>query len=345
MTELRAALGSVQSIGDMSALYDEKYDYTSTIEDDQLSLREGVLFPYISFLNVDFTVFIPARIQDSIFAGESISKRTTTEKFRVSIRHGFHGAVSFVECIDPQEECDPSSAVRLLREYMAKEFSKSASSVTFEYLGPSPFHADFFVQGGETDGNEIRMNELEQRGYNRITFVHDPSSEPGEVLEFIQNELSHELDLYYEIQRRTVEMIRNGDRLVEEWSQLQATVERMPALWKVRARLQLHRAARNLVLRALTLQAEFAVIERQSARDVDETYRNGGATYMEGYVRDRVERLPKYPLDSILAWARHIEEGSFKQTEIIAVVLSALGGASWGLWRRFYPRESGSHVS
>lgn len=29
--------------------------------------------------------------------------------------------------------------------------------------------------------------------------------------------------------------------------------------------------------------------------------------------------------NSILAWARHIEEGSFRQTEIIAVVLSALG--------------------
>ena len=70
--------------------------------------------------------------------------------------------------------------------------------------------------------------------------------------------------------------------------------------------------------------------ERQVARDIAETYRKGTATYMENYVRDRAQRLPTYPLDSILAWARHIEEGSFKQTEIVAVVLSALGGGIVG---------------
>lgn len=324
--EVETALGSVQSIGDISATYDKDYDHVLTIEDEWKSLQDGHLFPHILFFNVDFSVFIPARIQDSIFPGESMSELTTTEKFRVSIRHGFYGPVSYIECIDPQEECDPSSAVRLLREYMSKEFAKLESSVTFEFLGPSPFHADFFIQGGDTGDSEIRMEEIKQRGYNRIVFFHDSTSEPEEVLEFVLDELSHELDLYYKIERIRVEMMNKGEELVEEWLKLQTTAEKMPAVWKVPARIQLHSAARNLVLKVLTMQAEFAVFEREIARTVDETYRKGAETYMEKYVRNEAEGLPTYPLDSILAWAQHIEQGSFKQTEIIAVVLSAIGG-------------------
>lgn len=330
MQELRGALSSLPSISDLSATCEENYDYTAIIEDEQPSIADGGLFPYISFLYVDFSVFIPARVQDDLFPGESISNRTTTERFRVTTRHGFHGPLSFVECIDAREECDPSSAVRVLRAYMAREFSKSATPVTFETLGPSPFHADFFVEGGAADDDDVRMEEMEQRGYNRITFFHDPTSDSGEVLKFIQDELGHELDLYYDIQRRSVQMMREGDQLIEHWSQLQESAEKMPSLWNVRARLRLHRAARNLVLRTLSLQAEFAVKERQIARDVAETYRKGTATYMERYVRDRAQGMPTYPLDSILAWAQHIEEGSFKQAEIIAVVLSAIGGGIVG---------------
>lgn len=328
--ELRTALGSLQSIGDLSATCEENYDYTATIEEDQLSIKDGGLFPYISFLEVVFSVFIPARVQDDTFPGESISARTTTEKFRVTTRHSFHGPVSFVECVDAEEECDPSSAVRLLRVYMSRQFSKVTSAVTFEALGPSPFHADFFIQAGASDMDEIRMEEVEQRGYNRITFFHAPSADSGEVLESVQYEIGHELDLYYDIQRRSVEMMRKGDELIATWSQLQETAEIMPPLWNVRARLQLHRAARNLVLRALTLQAEFAVEERQIAHEIAETYRKGTPTYMEKYVRDRAERLPTYPIGSVLEWARHVEEGSFKQAEIIAVVLSAIGGGIVG---------------
>lgn len=326
MTELEKALGSVQSIGEISATYSESFDYSVNVEDEWKSLGDGHLFPHILFLRVDFSVFIPARIQDIIIPGESISNLTTTERFRVSIRHGFYGPVSYIECINPREECDPSSAVRLLREYMSKEFSKLDSSVTFEFLGPSPFHADFYVQGDEAEDSEIRMEELKQRGYNRINFFHDSSSKPDEVLEFVLDELTHELDLYYDIVRRRVEMMGKGEQLVEEWSKLQMTVEQMPAFWKVPAKIKLHRAARNLVLKVLTLKAEFAVNEREIARAVDDNYRKGTVIYMEKYVRNEAEELLNYPLDSILAWAQHIEQGSFKQTEIIAVVLSAIGG-------------------
>ncbi len=140
-------------------------------------------------------------------------------------------------------------------------------------------------------------------------------------------------------------MMREGDRLIEGWSKLQATAERMPSLWDVRAKLQLHRAARNLVLGTLSLQAEFAVTERQIARDVAETYKKGTATYMENYVRDRAVRLPTYPLEPILAWARHIEEGLLSRPRLLRLSCPRWEEGSLGPWQRSYSPPDGSNAN
>ncbi|WP_155649182.1 hypothetical protein [Burkholderia cepacia] len=328
--EVKRDLGLLTSISEIRISYDEGFDSVLSVTEEPSTLRDGECFPQIPFFELDFIVFIPARVQKEMFPGENLEKRIGVEKFRVSIRHGYHGPFSFVECLSPHDHCDPSSAVRLIREYISREFSKLSTPVTFEYIGPSPFHVDFFVSAEEGGIDGIQMREVERRGYNEIVFIHDKSISSDEALEFVYSELGHELDLYYAIQRSKVQMIHMGHELLDEWRNLQEAATTLPSVFNARKRFRLHRDARNLVLNALSLQAEFDVRRRDVSEDVANTYRKDVPRYIEHHVRDKSEKLPAYPIESILQWARHIEEDSFKLAQIVAVVVSALGGGIIG---------------
>jgi len=328
--EVKETLGLLTSISEIRASFDENTSYAANVEEEIQSLREGEFFPEISFFQLDFTVFIPVRVQHEMFPGEDLDEQIGTETFEVSMRHGFHGPLAFVECIQPTDRCDPASAVRLIRDYISREFSKLSSPVTFEFIGPSPFHASFFVKEEETAAEGVQMKEIEQRGYNEILFVHNKSISSEDALEFVYDELSHELDLFYAIQRTEVQMMHAGHELLSEWESLKEAAAKHPPMINVRERFRLHRAARNLVLKALSLQAEFDIRKRGVSEAVAGTYKKGVPRYVEHYNRDNSEELPTYPIESIVQWARHIEEDSFKLAQLVAVVVSALVGGIIG---------------
>lgn len=69
-------------------------------------------------LAIAFTLFIPHRVQAEAFSDEPGAMRTTTETFRITLNDSYYGPVTFVECVDPAEDCHPSDSVRLLREHL-----------------------------------------------------------------------------------------------------------------------------------------------------------------------------------------------------------------------------------
>lgn len=328
--DLKRALHSLPSLSNLEVSFEETLAQSATISEAPGRLRDGELFPYVSFLSISFRLFIPLRLQDELFPDEIMSSQTTTQNFNVSIRHGYHGPIAFIECADVGDQCSPSSSVRLLREYLKREFAKLSTPVSFEFIGPSPFHANFFTEEADLSGDEVVLVEVKNRGYNDLVFQHKKRDSSREVLDFIYDELCHELDLYYDIQRRAVRMMRKGNALVQEWQALQALSETNIRAWNLKARLSLHRGARQLVSRSYTLQAELDMEEKQVSRDIAETYGNGVDVYMEAAVRRLGSGLPIFPVETILRWAQHLEEGSFKQAEIAAVMLSAIGGGVVG---------------
>ncbi len=328
--DVRAALASLPSLSELAISFDEAFADSFLMTDELTSLEDGEIFPRVMRLEISFTIFIPHRVQAELFPDEPGAMRTTTETFRVTLKDSYHGPATFVECVDSAEDCSPSDSVRLLRVYLKREFAKLSTPVAFESLGPSPFHANFYVRPGETEDYEIQMEEIKRRGYNDLVFKCGDAASVDEVLGFLYDELSGELGLFYDIQCRAVRLMRQGDSLTADWQSLQSLTESSPPVYNIRARVRIHRDAQRLVSHAYTLQAQFAIEEKQVERDVASTYDKGTTTYLDAFVRNRSERLPSYPVDSILKWAEHVEGVSFKQAEIAAVVLSALGGGVVG---------------
>jgi len=328
--EVEAALASLPSLSELEVSFDEAFTSSFVVSESPPVLMDGDYFPRVMRLAIAFTLFIPHRVQAELFPNEPGAMQTTAETFRVTLQDSFHGTSTFVECVDASEDCSPSDAVRLLREYLRREFSKLTTAITFEYLGPSPFHANFYLRPSLTDGHDIFMEETKKRGYNDLVFSYNPIAASDEVLAFLYDELADELGLFYDIQCRAVRLMTLGDSLTSEWLELQSLTEQYPSIYNLRARLRIHSESQAIVSHAYTLQAQLAIQERQVERDVASTYDKGTPTYLDAYVRGRVGKLPTYPVESILKWAEHIEGASFKQAEIAAVVLSAIGGGVVG---------------
>lgn len=315
----------------MKVSFFEELSEPFEVTDAAPSLRDdGDYFPPVMGLEITFTLFIPFRVQSELFPNEPAGMRTTTEKFRVTVRDSFHGPSSFVECIGATSECSPSDSVRLLRVYLEREFKKLATPVSFEFLGPSPFHANFFLQPGGNEEHGLEFEETKQRGYNDLIFKYNEKQSVDEVLDDLFDELCDELGLFYEIQRRAVSLMKAGDSLTANWQTLQTITTPSPGLLDVWSRIRIHRDAQALVSDAYTLQAQYSVEEQQVQRDIASTYEKGTTTYLEGHVCDRSEKLPVYPVESIIKWAEHVVGSSLKQTEIAAVVFSAIGGGIVG---------------
>lgn len=332
VNDVKKALSSLPSLSELDGSFFEELCEPYDVSDETQNLfGNGHYFPGVMGLNIAFTLFIPFRVQSELFPHESVEMQTTTETFRVTVRESFHGPSSFVECVGATDKCSPSDSVRLLRAYLEREFKKLVTPVSFEYLGPSPFHADFFLRPGAATADQFFvLEETKRRGYNDLVFKYNQNRSPDEALDDLFDELSDELSLFYEIQRRAVRLMNDGESLTAHWQALQSIVTPSPGLFDVRSRMRIHRDAQVLVSEAYTLQAQYAVEEQQVQRDIASTYERGVVTYLEKYLCDRSEKLPMYPVESILKWGEHVVGSSLKSAEIAAVVLSAIGGGIIG---------------
>ena len=149
---------------------------------------------------IKFDLQVPFPRQDEL-ASPGTSTKTLTEKFRVHVRYPYHRPVSFVELVD--EECRGSgaSAIRPVREYLASQLSASESTVVFDFIGPSPFHADMTIQLRNRAGANaptFECEKTESRAYAKLNFWWmDDSVEADDVCKRLFDELEDELDVFY----------------------------------------------------------------------------------------------------------------------------------------------------
>jgi len=182
---------------------------TTEVNEPLTSIEEGYNFfpPPASGFDVSFEIYIPHRIQDQL-APFDRKVFTCTERFRVYIRNPYFFPIAFVEAIEPSGDCQPSDAVVVVREFLQKHFDQlEQDGVGFDVLGPSPFHADFFLQAGTGsekgyDNSGFRFKPVYQRGYDRMIFFFDASlyGEIDEARESLFCELGEEIGVFYRLE-------------------------------------------------------------------------------------------------------------------------------------------------
>jgi len=201
ISELRAALEGISNISEIQINASEEFLlYSFSVEDPIAPIDEGFhFFPRTDFNpEISFDLYIPRRIQHELSPLKP-SPEIGTEKFRISIWYPFYMPVTFVESIEPDKVNNPSEAVIIIREFLDKHINEPDSGyIRFESLGPSPFHADFFLKE-EVQRSEnytyrgFSCHRIQRRGYDRLEFFLDPAA-IGTNQEIAKKRLFHVLE-------------------------------------------------------------------------------------------------------------------------------------------------------
>ena len=180
IADLKSSLELIPNISNIKIDVDESFKSIDTeITKPIKSIKEGFGFfpPGMSFFSLQFNIYIPFRFQEGV-RGEKL--HTNTENFKVYTNTAYHFIVTYIESLDSPDNCSPSDGVFVVREFLKKQFEKIKSNIRFECLGPSPFHADFFIKPGrDKDSGKYRKGlyseQIEKLGYNLFNFYYDPS--------------------------------------------------------------------------------------------------------------------------------------------------------------------------
>jgi len=227
---LTESLGSIKSISSIKAdcpetVSEEIFEVSGPIPD--MGDGDGC-FPYLSFFELSFEIYIPFRVQAEILERPQEQVDTTTEHFGFTLINNYDGPVVFVECIKAKREAKPSDAVIILREFLKKELKTQSTRIRIETLGPSPFHADCFLLPQQHASNELQGRSLfycEQKhlmGYDEITFHYNARITKSEidVKNYLFQTIAGELDLFYEIKRNKVSQMNDWEAIESQLQQL-----------------------------------------------------------------------------------------------------------------------------
>jgi len=319
--------------------YGDLVDFSMDVGEPFTPIGEGYNFfpPPARRLKIEFDIYLPYRLQRELLSFDR-EPSTHTERFRIYIHNHYYFPVMFVELIEPSEDCEPSDSVAIIREFLKKHFEESKSDyVRFDYLGPSPFHADFFLQPGVTqeqefDNSGFRCEKLHQKGYDRIDFFFDPSvyENANQAKDHLFGEfgLGSEIAVFY----RTVHQNRMKMR---SWEQLQYLVNELvkahetggvKALWNTIFKVP--KQIRELVISVAAFETNELFIDH----DIQTAYRtlthDRKELFIDSYLKAEMQDLPAYKCSQIRDLVELLETQRSKTTEGIITILAAiLGGA------------------
>ncbi|MFO1153244.1 MAG: hypothetical protein U1E42_06210 [Rhodospirillales bacterium] len=285
-------------------------------------------------LIIKFNVYLPKRVQDQLFPIRD--SQTDTEYFEVFIYYGYYAPVSYISYnTDDQLFARPSDSVVIIPNYLEKEFARTSENVTFNFLGPIPFHADFWLEGEErgTVENFLFTNLGDSGvGYSSITVKYRSNqfiSIDSAWMLFIRSTYHH-IDYYYNAVRQRNDIINVNTEIQDKLDQLL----QLQTAGGVRGSLNRFRkapkATRDLMI--LVLQAEMAGLS--AGRFLEEAQRRGilpeGSPFTAATVKEIEDQKNRFPIGQIAETVKMFEERYLKNLENGTVLVAGLLGGVVG---------------
>lgn len=151
-----------------------------------LKKREENEDAHLSFASLTFKIYVPSRLQEVYGASTVSYAENKVEHFTVDVRFEYHAPVVFIDtgdmpCEDESEilEIDPSTAVVFIRNYLQDKL-QSIGEIRMHALGPSPFHADFFLSANCPDYDLEEINLAENSpGYATVLYRDSQGAYPA----------------------------------------------------------------------------------------------------------------------------------------------------------------------
>lgn len=367
--ELRSALQSIPSISNIVIDYDETEDEDISLDVNEkpptLSTDHGA-FPCIDFLEISFTIYIPYRVQVELLGLASIARETIkgdsdkefasltetfTETFNISIYQTFWLPVAFIDPVNPCEPgSSPSTAVQIIREFLKQEFKKVDSPcINFDFLGPSPFHADFYVFEKHDESNNAEQRPADifacdywpMPGYDKIVFRYDPKHYSlDEAKAYAKYKILDELGFFYNVIQERVLTRRSWDEVNDIIIDRLISMQRSEGVRGFSERLL---KGPRLISEALILIAEFESEYLRSdsvrRREYIDLYQKSPESCVKHLIDKEIQNQYIYPTEQMRALINQFESRRANITEVLFVLLSAiLGGVIGSLITIFLSR-------
>jgi hypothetical protein len=326
---------------DASPDFIEDVTETNDVDSEEVvpSLHDGhPPLPNPTFLDIVFDIYIPFRIQAELLEREEEDVWTYTEHFRVYIHYTYHFPVAFVQMVDPSKP--PFAAhdgVVVVRKFLEMELEEDDTNISFQTLGPSPFHASFTVAPGdfsseEKQGLQYDATTRQSIGYADIVFSYNKLrfKNPQAAAESIFEEIAGELGFFYQVVGMRVQ-------LSEAWEPVEGLVDKL--VEKRNTKSWLRRIAGWFSISAELNDAVTGLVNfksRQISADsflqkyYRSTYSRGLQTVFQSFVDEEMEDRYPYPTDELAKITEFLEARRVKSVESFVVILAAIIGGVVG---------------
>lgn len=317
--------------------YDTTFAFRVEKDEPVEPLGHGGGFPLPSFFKLQFDILIPRHIQEEINKERGFYL-DIQKMIRVRIVDTFNGPITLVQHESDSKD-DGSSAVILVREYLKQHFENKP--VYFEYIGPSPFHADFYISPVLHPGEIIGLDEngfsskvIPCRGYDQIHFLysHDLYGSDLEALDELINHLDGELAFFYLAAKFRIQKIRDWEEIESLYKELINKTNQYDWFSRIKLVLSPHSKLTHQLLLKLTSFEMMAVDQSDLIEgDYRSEFENGIPTYLRSVIDKQIsKRREIYPTKQIVYFLEFHEKRLLQiwQTSILAI--SALAGAIIG---------------
>jgi hypothetical protein len=337
--EVKKVLEEFSTVSEIVISYNEDMcdeEIAISLKSPKLNNGESC-YPFLDFYSLEFNIYIPFLLQAKAIKRNENILDTYTENFRVTIRHNWHGPISYIECINPTVNTEPSTAVQIIRNYLSDEVKNIQTFLTTDFIGPTPFHANFYLLvAGEDErdtDNQFKLDFIKQAGYDKLYFKYNPIliKSEEEALESLFIELEDEIAFFYKVKIKQVRNIRN-------WSDIQ---EDMHAILEYEDNKIKRSVFDKLFKRPKLLKQVFkniGLFKGQSIFDKsfqDTDYANiythsGADTYLKSLIDKEISESTTYPVTETIDLLTYFDQKSSKMFELTVVFITTIIGGIVG---------------
>lgn len=340
--DLEEALKKITNIEDINIEADEHFDAFRIVANNNFcALDEGYeFFPFPQCdLHVQFTLFIPDRVQKELATGGHL-QASGCERFLVDIVYTYYFPITLIRAINPTDDFDPSEGVFLTRKFLEGCIScGQESTIRFESLGPSPFHSNFTLLPDQSvSGKNFSHQTKSSYAYNSHIFKYDASyfeniDDAFEELLFFN--LDDQIGLFYQI---THSMVLHNRDWIEYFNRVQTIIMQhkakgFKAFWHKTFRAQdyLHDAMIDLA----QIESSDLEIKYNYKKEISSLYTVKKEPELIDCLNNSLSELANLPTRQMKDILDILEHKREKNINLIMMAVSAMLGGTAGAWLTF----------
>lgn len=348
--EIRDLLNKIEAVEHIEILSNSDFNKKGPIE-GPISLTEGDYpVPYPMGFELNFKLFIPMRFQEDICKKYSRKPETFTEHFNVIINYEYHSPVCFIECIDPSEIPQPSTAISIIKDFLNDRISQIDDRFELQRLGPTPFHANFYLLEHNTEDSppppkgdnfwEFISNCLRMSGYDLWMFYYNPKEfdDINEAQNSLYYQLSNEASVYYMIERHQSQSLKEWER-IEDLSGKIFQGETISLKRKMLRLVTEGSQLEKLVLRLSKFESEKLLTNTIIQKAITNVLNVDRAVFLDKHIHELNDSDYHYPSEQLMELIKFFDSQRTRIFNSIAVIFAAIvGGVTGTLLTIFYSK-------